>query len=83
MEYYGNRLDNHQVESIVADFMQNRYGTCEREPSPDDIRFALKYYLKRMNEEPNIYVNLNEQGEWIWDIVQEDIHDEAQYDNTN
>lgn len=84
MEFYGNRLSEDQVKEIVSSFMHERYGDDHREPSLNDIRFALKYFLKRMTEEPNIYVKQNDQGEWIWDIIEEEgLEDDAHYDHPN
>ncbi len=84
MEFYGNRLSEDQVKAIVSSFMHDHYGEDDREPSIDDIRFALKYFLKRMTEEPHIYVKQNDQGEWIWDIIEEEgLEDDAYYDHPN
>ena len=83
MEFYGNRLSEDQVKTIVSEFMKIRYGKEEKEASPDDTRFALKDYLKRMTAEPQIYIHQNDHGEWTWDIIEENIEDEAFYDHTN
>lgn len=84
MEFYGNRLTEDQVKEIVSSFMLERYGEDDREPSLDDIRFALKHFLKRMAEEPDIYVKQNDEGEWIWDIIEENgFKDDAHYDHPN
>lgn len=84
MEFYGNRLSDDQVKEIVSSFMYERYGENGREPSVDEIRFALKNFLKRMTEEPNVYVRQNDQGEWVWEIVEENgLEDETYYDHPN
>lgn len=83
MEYYGNRLAKDQVDAIVDYFMKERYGSEERQATLDDIHFALRFYLKRMTGEPHIYVHQNDQGEWMWDIVEEGFDDEAYYDHQN
>lgn len=84
MEFYGNRLSEDQVKAIISSFMHDRYDEGDRKPSIDDIRFALTYFLKRMTEEPHIYVKQNDQGEWIWDIIEEEgLEDDAYYDHPN
>lgn len=83
MEFFGNRLTEDQVKTIVRTYMEIRYGDIDQDPSQDDIRFALKHYLKRMLEEPHIYVHQNDHGEWVWDIVEEELDDEAFYEHPN
>ncbi|WP_167577778.1 hypothetical protein [Ammoniphilus sp. YIM 78166] len=83
MEFYGNRLSQDQVKTIVSEFMKIRYGNEEKEASPEEIRFALQHYLRQMTEEPNIYIHQNDHGEWTWDIIVEDLEDEAYYDHMN
>jgi hypothetical protein len=83
IEYYGNRLDEDQVHSIVNAFMEERYRDTLRQATVEDIRFALKNYLKRMTGEPSIYIKQDEKGEWVWDIVEEEIIDEAYYEHPN
>ncbi|RXT08973.1 hypothetical protein [Ammoniphilus sp. CFH 90114] len=83
MEFFGNRLTDDQVKTIVEAYMEIRYGDLELEPSQEDIRFALKHYLKRMLEEPEIFVHQNDHGEWVWDIVEGELEDEAFYEHLN